>query len=115
MTRAISAVGVSKRYSVHHVARPLYGSLRESISEGARSLLRRALRRSTPAQFDEEFWALKDVSFDLEQGERLGIVGRNGAGKSTLLKLLSRITEPTEGKIEIHGRVSSLLEVGTGF
>lgn len=115
MARAISVIGVSKRYTVHHVARPAYGSLRESISESTRSFLNRALRRSPPAQFDEEFWALKDVSFDLEQGERLGIIGRNGAGKSTLLKLLSRITEPTEGKIEIRGRVSSLLEVGTGF
>src|ERR1700741_597601 len=62
-----------------------------------------------------DFWALDDVSFDIEQGDRVGIIGRNGAGKSTLLKILSRITPPTKGRIEITGRVASLLEVGTGF
>jgi lipopolysaccharide transport system ATP-binding protein len=63
----------------------------------------------------EDFWALKDVSFEIKQGERVGIVGRNGAGKSTLLKILSRIVEPTEGRVRIKGRVASLFEVGTCF
>jgi lipopolysaccharide transport system ATP-binding protein len=116
MNSAISVKGVSKRYRIHHAREAAYGTLRESISQGVLNVIGR-LTGSTlqPPRFDEDFWALKNVSFDVEQGERLGVIGRNGAGKSTLLKLLSRITDPTEGRIEIRGRVSSLLEVGTGF
>jgi ABC-type polysaccharide/polyol phosphate transport system ATPase subunit len=83
-----------------------------------RCRVKRLTSNSTVQQFNnstEEFYALKDVSFEIKQGDRVGIIGRNGAGKTTLLKLLSRISEPTSGRIEITGRVASLLEVGTGF
>jgi len=84
------------------------------VANGARRLVGRGRRASAnPAR--EEFWALRDVSFELRDGERLGLIGRNGAGKSTLLKILSRITEPTTGRVHLRGRVASLLEVGTGF
>ena len=89
-----------------------YKSLRETIATGVGSLFK---GRSKARAAQEEFWALKDVSFEIKQGDRVGIIGRNGAGKSTLLKVLSRITEPTNGSIRIKGRVASLLEVGTGF
>ena len=90
-----------------------YSTLRDDLTSGIRNLLKGKVG-SNSSKF-EDFWALRDVSFDVKQGEVVGLIGRNGAGKSTLLKLLSRITHPTKGRITLDGRVGSLLEVGTGF
>lgn len=112
MAPIIQVENVSKKFILHHeVKRSGYISLRDVIADRVKGLL----GPRSPQRTQEEFWALKDLNFEVNQGDRLGIIGRNGAGKSTLLKILSRITEPTTGSIRIHGRVASLLEVGTGF
>lgn len=114
---AIRASGLGKEYRIGAAQLP-YQTLRESITTLVTGPFRRLAasgKGSGKSARIEKFWALKDVSFEVEKGDVLGVIGRNGAGKSTLLKILSRITEPTTGHVEIRGRVGSLLEVGTGF
>jgi lipopolysaccharide transport system ATP-binding protein len=116
MTTAISVKNLGKRYRIGAAQTKFrYGMLRETLVNTIKAPLRLFSGKTENAQDAPFIWALNDVSFDLDEGRVLGIVGRNGAGKSTLLKILSRVTEPTTGTVSVRGRVGSLLEVGTGF
>ncbi len=107
----ITAEGVSKKFIISHEGNQKYTALRDILANKFKSIF----SGKKDNESAEEFWALKNLNFEIEQGDRIGVIGRNGAGKSTLLKVLSRITEPSTGRISIKGRVASLLEVGTGF
>jgi lipopolysaccharide transport system ATP-binding protein len=112
----IKVENLGKKYIIGHQKQEKYTVLRDVITNSAKAAIQKITNsKSTIDNTREEFWALKDISFEIKQGDKVGVIGHNGAGKSTLLKVLSRITEPSKGRIKIKGRVASLLEVGTGF
>lgn len=119
MPPVITVENIGKKYVIGKRVRGSYTALRDVLADAARDAVARLRSPADELQEEqpetEEFWALQELTFAIEQGERVGIIGRNGAGKSTLLKLLSRVTDPTVGRISLTGRVASLLEVGTGF
>jgi lipopolysaccharide transport system ATP-binding protein len=121
MKKIVEIFNLSKKYLIYREPRAAYGTLVDTLANKAKKWGRSVLRPFTGAREGvsqnpyEELWSLLDINASIEEGDRVGIIGKNGSGKSTLLKILSRITEPTSGKFQIKGRVSSLLEVGTGF
>jgi len=111
MDKVIEVENLGKKYIISHQGEARYTALRDVIADGAKKLI----KRNNILPKKEEFWALRNVSFSIDKGDKVGIIGCNGAGKTTILKILSRVTIPTEGIIKIRGKISSLLEVGTGF